>query len=76
MGGTDDLVNAEGRFDNGTVYFSFTRAVDTGDRFDNAIRTTSMWLLYAYGTLVNGVPQYHQQQKAPIQITFNPKEDF
>lgn len=53
--------------------FTFGRLLNTGDKYDNVISDAEMYLLYAYGQLNGGQPQYHGNNRYFTPLAFEPE---
>jgi len=66
LGGFDNLFNISGsviikQSVNGvkTTYITFSRKTNTGDKYDTVIDDSELFLLWAYGQVVESIPQEH-----------------
>ena len=60
LGGTDDILNPTERFENGQHGFTWTKKMDTLDRYDTLyVQGRDYNLLWACGDVMNGVQMKH-----------------
>jgi hypothetical protein len=50
LGGSDDIIEFGGREDGGFTTIEFSRALDTGDNYDNVLTKGTVKIIWAYGS--------------------------
>ena len=50
LGGSDDIIQFGGREDGGFTTIEFSRALDTGDDYDNVLTKGTIKIIWAYGS--------------------------
>ena len=50
LGGSDDIIEFGGREDGGFTTIEFSRALDTGDNYDNILTKGTIKIIWAYGS--------------------------